>query len=125
MRIAGITLPNKRLEVGLTYIYGIGRPKAKQILDQAQISYDKRPDDLTEVEANRVRELISQCKVEGDLRREILLNMRRLKEIGCWRGLRHSKHLPVRGQKTKTNTRTVRGNTRKTMGSGRRALEKT
>ena len=125
LRISGITLPNKQLEVALSYIYGIGTYRAKQVLKQAQIDPKRKTDDLTETEGNRLREIVGQFKVEGDLKREELLNVRRLKEIGCYRGLRHAKHLPVRGQKTKTNSRTVRGNVRKTTTSGRRVLEKT
>lgn len=120
-RIAGIALPNKkRIEVALTYLYGVGRPLAKKILHQANVSFDIRTEDLSEEQVNKIREIVSGIKVEGDLRREILVNIRRLKEIGCYRGTRHAKHLPVRGQRTKTNSRTVRGNVRKTMGSGRK-----
>jgi len=122
LRIAGITLPNeKRLEAGLTAIYGIGISKSKKILKIANVSGDIRIKDLSESEITKLREVIEKNhKVEGDLRREVLTNIKRLKEIKSYRGLRHEKHLPVRGQRTKTNSRTVRGNTRKTMGSGRR-----
>jgi small subunit ribosomal protein S13 len=120
-RIAGVNLPNKRIEIALTYIYGIGRSLACRILEQAQINKDKRSNELTEDEVNRLRNIIEKnYKVEGELKREILSNIKRLKEIGCYRGIRHAKGLPVRGQRTKTNSRTVRGNVRKTMGSGRR-----
>lgn len=127
-RIAGVTLPGKkRIEVAVTYIYGIGRKLAKEILAQANIDINRRTDDLTEDEINRLRELIeTKYKVEGSLKREVLMNIKRLKEVNSYRGSRHSKGLPARGQRTKTNTRTVRGNVRKTMGSGRKpAAQKT
>ncbi|MFH0819817.1 MAG: 30S ribosomal protein S13 [bacterium] len=121
-RIAGVNLPqSKRIEIGLTYIFGIGRSLSNKILATAKINPDKRSSELTEAEVNTLREIIEkQHKVEGDLKREILSNIKRLKEIGCYRGIRHTRHLPVRGQRTKTNTRTVRGNVRRTTGSGRR-----
>src|SRR3990167_5887561 len=121
-RIAGITLPNeKRVQIGLTYIFGIGHNLADQILKETGVSPDIRVKNLTEQQVNRLREVIEKkYKVEGELKREILLNIKRLKEINSYRGSRHSKKLPVRGQRTKTNTRTVRGNVRKTMGSGRK-----
>ncbi len=121
-RISGITLPaNKRVEVGLTYLYGIGRSAANVILRQAKVNPDARVEDLSEREVNALREIIEKnYRVEGELRREIMLNIKRLKEIGAYRGIRHAKHLPVRGQRTRTNSRTVRGNVRKTMGSGRK-----
>jgi small subunit ribosomal protein S13 len=121
-RIAGITLPKeKRVEVGLTYIFGIGRSGADKILKAAGVNPDTRVKDLTEQETNKLREIIEKDhKVEGELKREMLLNIKRLKEIDSYRGSRHSKKLPVRGQRTKTNTRTVRGNVRRTMGSGRK-----
>jgi small subunit ribosomal protein S13 len=126
-RIAGVTLPaQKRIEIGLTYIYGIGRNTAKKILAETGVSADVRVKDLTEVQANKLREAVEKRhKVEGELRREVLANIKRLKEIGSYRGSRHIKNLPVRGQRTKTNSRTVRGNVRRTMGSGKRKLEKT
>ncbi|MGH7238873.1 MAG: 30S ribosomal protein S13 [Candidatus Saccharimonadales bacterium] len=112
---------NKRMEVAMTYIYGIGRALAKKILAQAKISPDKKAKDLSSQEINDLRDIIEkQFKIEGDLRRQVMVNVKRLKDIGAWRGFRHAKHLPVRGQRTKTNNRTVRGNVRKTMGSGRR-----
>lgn len=123
-RIAGVSLPNeKRIEIALTYIYGIGLALSKKILKETKINGDKRTKDLTANEVNILRQSIekSDMKIEGELRRDILSNIKRLKEIGCYRGSRHAKHLPARGQRTKTNTRTVRGNTRKTMGSGRKA----
>ena len=121
-RIAGITLPNeKRVQIGLTYIFGIGHALADQILKETGVNPDTRVKNLTEQQVNKLREAIEKkYKVEGELKREILLNIKRLKEINSYRGSRHSKKLPVRGQRTKTNTRTVRGNVRKTMGSGRK-----
>jgi len=121
-RIAGVNIPeNKRIEISLTYIYGIGRPLSKKILEELNIGLDKKAQDLTPKELNDLKELIEKnYKIEGDLRRQIMINIKRLKDIGAWRGTRHAKGLPVRGQRTKTNTRTVRGNVRKTMGSGRK-----
>src|SRR3989339_868615 len=127
-RIAGITLPKeKRVEIGLTYIFGIGRNLANEILKATEINPDARVKDLSETEVNKLREIIEKkYKVEGELKREVLMNIKRLKEIDSYRGSRHAKHLPARGQRTKTNTRTVRGNIRKTMGSGRKpAAQKT
>lgn len=126
-RIAGVTLPlQKRVEVALTYIYGIGPTTAKKILAQTGVSPDIRVKDLTEIQANKLRDQVEKSyKVEGELRRDVLSNIKRLKEIGSYRGIRHMKNLPVRGQRTKTNSRTVRGNVRRTMGSGKRKLEKT
>lgn len=121
-RIAGINLPpNKRIEIALTSIYGIGRNLSHTILKEAKLSLDLRTKDLTEIQVNQLRELIEKrYKVEGDLKRDRFANIKRLKEIGSYRGTRHSKGLPVRGQRTKTNTRTVRGNVRKTTGSGKK-----
>ncbi|MDD5039829.1 MAG: 30S ribosomal protein S13 [Patescibacteria group bacterium] len=121
-RIAGVTLPqNKRIEIALTYIFGIGVSRSRKILSKAQIDHNKKTQDLGETEVNTLREIIERdFKVEGDLRRAVLMNIKRLKEIGAYRGTRHSKNLPARGQRTKTNSRTVRGNVRRTMGSGRR-----
>jgi small subunit ribosomal protein S13 len=121
-RIAGVNIPeNKRIEIALTYIYGIGRPLSKKILDELKIDINKKASVLTPKEVNDLKEYIEKnYKIEGDLRRQIMINVKRLKDIGSWRGLRHIKGLPVRGQKTKTNNRTVRGNVRKTMGSGRK-----
>ena len=127
-RIAGINIPdNKVIEIALTYIYGIGRPLSIKILKEAEINPNKRTSQLSEQELNKLRKIIDEkkYKIEGDLRRDIMMNIKRLKEIGCYRGSRHIKGLPVRGQQTKTNSRTVRGNVRRTMGSGRRRLEKT
>lgn len=122
-RIAGIVIPeDKRIVIALTYIYGIGKPLATKILDQAGVALEKKAKDLTEQEIAAVRKILeSGYKVEGDLRRDITANIKRLKEIRCWRGSRHTKGLPVRGQKTRKNSRTVRGNVRKTVGSGRKA----
>ncbi|MBI5469740.1 30S ribosomal protein S13 [Candidatus Kaiserbacteria bacterium] len=126
MRIAGITVPeDKRLEIGLTSIYGVGRPRAKQVLNSLGIDWGKRPKDLSAKEEASVRDVIEKFALEGELRREISSNIRRLKDIKSYRGSRHLKKLPARGQGTKTNSRTVRGNVRKTMTSGRRKLEKT
>ena len=110
-RIAGVDLPKeKRVEVGLTYIYGIGLSSSKKILEKAGINPDTRIKDLTDEEVNSIRKVIDESyKVEGDLRREVALNIKRLTEIGCYRGLRHRRGLPVRGQRTKTNARTRKG----------------
>lgn len=109
-RIAGVDIPNnKRSVIALTYIYGIGKPTAEKILKECNISEDARIKDLTEEELNVIRKAVDQIKVEGDLRREVQLNIKRLMEIGCYRGIRHRKGLPVRGQRTKTNARTRKG----------------
>lgn len=111
-RIAGVDLPrNKRVEIGLTYIFGIGRPTSQRILTEAGIDFNTRINELTEEQIAKIRELIdtNNIIVEGDLRREIALNIKRLMEIGCYRGIRHRRGLPVRGQKTKTNARTRKG----------------
>lgn len=122
VRIAGINIPdNKRIEVALTYVYGIGLSTSQKILKELEISVDTRTKDLTAEEAKHLREVIEKkYRVEGELRHVVKTNIKRLKEINCYRGTRHQKGLPSRGQRTKTNTRTVRGNTRKTMGSGRK-----
>lgn len=126
MRIAGVDIPdNKKLQVALTYIFGIGQARAKEILSAAKISTDKKTQELTDNEAGAVRVLVEKYRIEGDLKREIAGNIKRLKEIKSYRGTRHIKKLPARGQRTKSNTRTVKGNVRVTMGSGRRKLEKT
>ncbi len=116
-RIAGVDLPaNKRAEIGLTYIYGIGRSRANQILGEAGISIDKRIRELSEEEVNRIRTVIDQQgMVEGDLRKEVQMNIKRLMDIGCYRGLRHRRGLPVRGQRTHTNARTRKGPRRMTV----------
>jgi len=121
-RIAGVNLPNeKRIEASLPYIYGVGLPMARKILAVTGIDPNKRTKDLSESEVNKLREFIEKnYKVEGQLRQQIMLNIKRLKEIGSYRGLRHIKGLPVRGQRTKTNSRTRHGNVRKTAGSGRK-----
>ncbi|MBU1557892.1 30S ribosomal protein S13 [Patescibacteria group bacterium] len=125
MRILGITIPDtKRLEIGLTALYGVGRPLAHKILDTAKIEYGKKAQELTTDEENKVREAIESHKIEGDLKREISGNIKRLKDINTYRGSRHAKRLPARGQSSKTNSRTVRGNVRKTMGSGRTKVDK-
>jgi small subunit ribosomal protein S13 len=110
-RIAGVDLPrNKRIEVAMTYIYGIGRSTSQKLLSQAGVDADTRTDDLTEVELAKLRELVDQnCNVEGDLRRELSMNIKRLMDLGCYRGLRHRKGLPARGQNTKNNSRTRKG----------------
>ena len=125
MRILGINIPEeKRLEIGLTSLYGIGRIRAQQILDEAGIDWGARPKNLSTDETNAVRSKVESFKLEGDLKRDAGSNIKRLKDIKCYRGSRHTKHLPTRGQRTKTNSRTSRGNVRKTMGSGRRKVEK-
>ncbi|MBQ8085670.1 MAG: 30S ribosomal protein S13 [Lachnospiraceae bacterium] len=110
-RVSGVDLPReKRIEIGLTYIYGIGLPSSQRILKEANVNPDTRVRDLTDDEVKRISEIINETQmVEGDLRREIALNIKRLQEIGCYRGIRHRKGLPVRGQKTKTNARTRKG----------------
>jgi len=126
MRIAGITLPEKkRLEIALTSVYGIGRSSAKKILDKAKVDHGIKTPALSDAQENLIRKEVENFKVEGDLRRETQINIKRLKDIKSYRGIRHLKHLPVRGQRTKTNSRTVRGNVRRTMGSGRTKSEKT
>ncbi len=126
-RIAGVTLPaNKRIDIALQYIYGIGQTTAMKIIAESGVPANVRVKDLTETQANKVRDIVEkQHRVEGELKREVLGHIKRLKEIGSYRGTRHIKNLPVRGQRTRTNTRTVRGNVRRTMGSGKRKLEKT
>lgn len=126
-RIAGVTLPpNKRVDIALTYIYGIGPKRMKNIIAESGQDGSIRVKDLTEAQANKLRDIVEkEYKVEGELKREVLGNIKRLKEIGSYRGQRHVKGLPVRGQRTKTNSRTIRGNVRRTMGSGKRKLEKT
>jgi len=121
-RIAGINIPeNKQIEIALTYIYGIGLSLSRRILAEARIDFQKRAKDLTPEEINRLKDIIEKKhKIEGELKREIMMNIKRLKDIGSWRGNRHLKGLPVRGQRTRTNTRTIRGNVRKTVGSGRK-----
>lgn len=122
-RIAGVNIPDqKQIEVSLTYIYGIGLPLSRRILAEAQVEPRRRAKDLTPDEINRLKEIIEKKhKIEGELKRELITNIKRLKDIGSWRGIRHLKGLPTRGQRTRTNTRTVRGNIRKTVGSGRKS----
>jgi len=127
-RIAGINIPeNKRIEIALTYIYGLGRSLSKRILSELKIDPNIRTDKLSSQQVGKLREMVEkEYKVEGELKREKMMNIKRLKDIGSYRGIRHIKGLPVRGQQTKTNTRTVRGNVRQTIGSGRKkAAEKT
>lgn len=128
LRIAGVDIPDKkRIETALTYIYGIGDSLSKRILKEAKVNPDTRVNKLSAEEANRLRGVVEKkYRIEGDLRREKMMNIKRLKDINCYRGSRHAKGLPVRGQRTKTNTRTIRGNVRRTMGSGRKkAADKT
>lgn len=121
-RIAGINLPlNKRIIIALTYIYGVGRNNSAEILKSANVNPDIKTKDLAESDINKIREIVEKTYItEGELRRQILANIRRLKEISSYRGSRHAKGLPTRGQRTKTNSRTVRGNKRMTAGSGRK-----
>jgi len=121
-RIAGVNIPeNKQILIALTYIYGIGLPLAQKILNETKINPMRKAKELTPDEINLLKEIIEKkYKVEGELRREVIMNIKRLRDIACWRGTRHIKGLPVRGQRTRTNTRTVRGNVRKTVGSGRK-----
>jgi small subunit ribosomal protein S13 len=124
-RISGIDLPrDKRVEIGLTAIFGIGLPTSKKILAQSGISPDTRVKDLTTEDEHRLREIVDELKVEGDLRREIASNIKRLTDIGCYRGLRHRRGLPVRGQRTKTNARTRKGPKRTVAGKKKAATKK-
>jgi small subunit ribosomal protein S13 len=125
MRLVGITIPNKRLPYALATLYGVGIPLGLTICKDAKVDPTKRADDVTADEEAAIRRIIDSMKLEGDLKREVAGNIKRLKDIGAYRGTRHQRRLPVRGQRTKTNSRTVRGNVRKTMGSGRRKVEKT
>ncbi len=125
MRIAGITIPDKkRLEIGLTEVYGVGRISAHRILAEAKVDPGKKPTDLSSEEEGTISKIITLKRIEGELRREINGNIKRLKDIKSYRGERHSRNLPVRGQQTQSNSRTVRGNVRKTMTSGRRSVDK-
>ncbi len=125
MRILGITLPEeKRIEIGLTVLYGIGRSRAQEILDKAKVEYGKKPKDISIDEENAIRKMVEGYKIEGDLKREVSGNIKRLKDIKAYRGVRHQRGLPSRGQRTKTNSRTRRGNVRKTMGTGRKIADK-
>jgi small subunit ribosomal protein S13 len=125
MRISGITIPDeKQLAYALTAVYGIGLSRAKSILGELNIDVTRKPTDLSTAEENAIREKVESFRIEGDLKREISANIKRLKDIQSYRGSRHAKRLPARGQRTKTNARTLKG-VKKTMGSGRRKLEKT
>ena len=124
-RIAGVDIPkNKRVEIGLTYIYGIGQIRADVILQRARVDKDIKVSKLTEEEVNRIREQVEEFKVEGDLRREISMNIKRLMDIGCYRGFRHRRSLPVRGQRTHTNARTRKGPRRATVGTRKKMSKK-
>ena len=124
-RIAGVNIPlNKRVEIGLTYIYGVGQSTSQELLDQARVDRNTYVRDLTEDEISRLRDLIDDLTVEGDLRRERSQNIKRLMEIGCYRGLRHRRGLPVRGQKTKTNARTRKGPKRMQVAGKKKATKK-
>ena len=126
MRISGITLPgNKHISYALTELYGVGIARARLICVQAKVEPTLKAEALSATQEQDIRKVVEAFKIEGDLRREVSGNIKRLKDIGSYRGTRHARHLPVRGQRTKTNSRTVRGNVRKTMGSGRRKVEKT
>jgi small subunit ribosomal protein S13 len=128
LRIAGVNLPDeKRIEIALTYVHGIGRSTSSKILKELEIDPNTKAKNLTPNQGNKLRdEIEKKYRVEGELKHQVRMNVKRLKEIGSYRGSRHQKGLPVRGQRTKTNSRTVRGNVRKTMGSGRKsASEKT
>lgn len=125
MRIEGITIPeHKRLEIGLTALFGVGRSRAHEILQTAGVSPGARPSELTQTQETAIRNALEQYTLEGELKREEASHIKRLKDIRSYRGSRHAKHLPARGQRTQTNSRTVRGNVRKTMGSGKRKVEK-
>jgi len=125
MRILGITIPEKkRLEIGLTTLYGVGRSSAQKILDQAKVDRGITAKDLSAAQENEIRKIVEAMKIEGDLKRKVSANIKRLKDIKAYRGVRHTRGMPVRGQRTKTNSRTRRGNVRKTMGTGRRAVDK-
>lgn len=121
-RLVGVNIPeDKQIGIALTYIYGIGRSLAKKILEKAQIPPAKKAKSLKEEELTKIKEIVEKnYKIEGELRQATVRNIRRLKAIGCWRGIRHQKGLPVRGQKTRKNSRTIRGNIRKTVGSGKK-----
>jgi len=122
-RIAGVNIPKeKQIEIALTYIHGIGRSLSRKVLTEAGIKFDCRASELKAEEINRLKDIIEKkYKIEGGLRREVMMNIKRLRDIGSWRGIRHIKGLPVRGQRTRTNTRSIRGNVRKTVGSGRKS----
>ncbi len=121
-RISGVNIPdNKNIGISLTYVHGIGQTTSRKILEELKIDPAKKAGDLSSEDINRLKQLIDeQYKIEGNLRQQVTLNVRRLKDIHCWRGERHKKGLPVRGQQTRTNSRTVRGNVRRSAGSGRK-----
>lgn len=125
MRIAGVTIPdNKRIEIALTYVYGVGRAVSRKVLHATKIDLNKRASQLTPDEINKIQNLLEKSyRIEGELRQFLRRNIQRLKELQVYRGTRHARKLPVRGQRTKTNSRTVRGNVRKTAGSGKRKVE--
>ncbi|HVS79772.1 MAG TPA: 30S ribosomal protein S13 [Candidatus Paceibacterota bacterium] len=124
MRILGITIPDeKRLEIGLTVLFGVGRSRAREILTQAKVDFGKKSKDLSLDEENAIRRIVEGYKIEGDLKREVSGNIKRLKDIKSYRGSRHARHLPSRGQRSKTNARTLKG-PKKTMGTGRKKVEK-
>ncbi len=124
MRISGITIPDKkRLEFGLTAVYGVGQSRAKEVLQKVKVDFGKKPTELSADEEQKIRQEIEQQTVEGELKREVSGNIKRLKDIKSYRGSRHTKRLPARGQRTKTNARTLKG-AKKTMGSGKRKLDK-
>ncbi len=125
MRILGITLPDeKHIEIALTSLYGVGRSRAQSILTEAKVAFNKKAKEITADEENAIKKAMETFKFEGDLKREVASNIKRLKDIKAYRGIRHQRSLPVNGQRTKTNSRTRRGNTRKTMGTGRKVAEK-
>ena len=125
MRILGITLPEeKRIEIALTALYGVGRSRAQSVLKEAKVDFATKAKNITPDQENTIRKIIETFKIEGDLKRQVAANVKRLKDIKAYRGVRHTRMLPVHGQRTKTNSRTRRGNTRKTMGTGRKAAEK-
>lgn len=121
-RIAGVNIPEeKQIEIALTHIYGIGRSLSRKILAELGIDPQRHASELKSEEINKLKDIIEKkYKIEGGLRREVMVNIKRLRDVGCWRGIRHIKGLPVRGQRTRTNTRTIRGNVRKTVGSGKK-----
>ena len=124
MRILGITLPEeKRIEIGLTVLYGVGRSRAHTVLDKAKVPYGLKPKEISVEQENAIRKVVEGFKIEGDLKREVAGNIKRLKDIKSYRGTRHMKNLPTRGQRTKTNARTKRG-AKKTMGTGRKIADK-
>ncbi|HKL17247.1 MAG TPA: 30S ribosomal protein S13 [Patescibacteria group bacterium] len=125
-RIEGVNLPSKkRIEIGLTYIFGIGRSRSNKILEKAKIDKNKKVEELTSKETDKIKKIVEEYKTEGALKREVAANIKRLKDIKCYRGSRHKRNLPARGQQTQTNSRTVRGNARRTLATGKRSGPKT